>query len=42
MDMTLPHPKYRTPKIQSTKFKKVKMKDPSEDVSFPLGRGKQS
>ena len=33
---------YRTPKIQSTKLKKVnKLKYPSEDPSVPLGREKK-
>jgi hypothetical protein len=31
--------KYRIPKIQSTELKKVnKLKEPSENVSIPLGR----
>jgi hypothetical protein len=34
---------YRTPKIQSTKLKKVnKLKYPSEDPSVPLGREKKT
>jgi hypothetical protein len=35
--------KYRIPKIQSTKLRKaIKLKCPSEDASFPLGREKKT
>ena len=41
MDISLKN-KYRIPKIQSTELKKViKLMDPREDASVPLGREKK-
>jgi hypothetical protein len=40
---TLPAPKYRIPKIQSTELKRInKLKGPSEDSSVPLGWEKET